>query len=93
MRTAVSRFEKFHGRRPDRLARIPFEQPKQLVYLGRGVAIEYESDKPDPRRKRSEKTSVYRHKLGAGVKIYCDPRGKMVLVLGGRFRVTDWMRD
>ena len=58
--------------------------------MGEGVAIEYRSDKNLPGKPRENR--VFCHKFGAGVKVYCDPKGKTVLIFGGRMKVTDWIR-
>lgn len=90
---AVNRFSKFHVKAPDKIksASVSINRwPKALVYLGRGIAVEYKSDKL---AHGERKTKHYRHDLGKGVKFYTDPDGKMLIVFGGKFRVTDWLRD
>lgn len=90
---AVSRFRKFHAKAPTKIVkesvRIP-GWPKALVFLGKGIAVEYRSDKL-AHGERVQK--LYRHKLGKKVNFYTDPDGKMLFVFGGNFRVTDWLRD
>lgn len=90
---AEERYKKFHGRKPERSYSLEVPFPKRMVFLGEGLAIEYESAKKLNSRDSSGKVRGYRHKFGSGVKIYTDPAGKCLYVLGGRFRVTDWMRD
>ncbi len=34
----------------------------------------------------------YTHKMGPGVQLLATPDGKAVVLIGGRFRVTDWLR-
>jgi hypothetical protein len=87
--SAVKRFKTFHKKAPNRIGSVDFRIPKALVYLGKGVAIEYLSDKfaLGSRRER-----LYRHKFGAGVKLYTCPQGRKLFVFGGRLRVTDWLR-
>lgn len=87
---AKSRAEKFHGRPGRVVSKTDFEVPTALVLMGEGVAIEYKSDKNLPGKPRASR--VYRHKFGAGVKVYCDPKGQTILVFGGRMKVTDWIR-
>lgn len=89
-KAAVKNFEKFHGRKVNKQTSFDFTAPKAVTFLGRGVAIEYASDKVLAGRPR--KNRVYRHKLGPGVKIYLHPNRKWLLISGGNFRVTDWMR-
>lgn len=65
--------------------------PNALTFLGDGAAIEYRSDKKLGDRPRAKR--LYRHKFGSGVKIFLHPNRKWILISGGKFRVTDWMRD
>jgi hypothetical protein len=86
VREAVKRFESFHGRPARKSQRV--EVPTfggVLVSLGRPVAVEYEATKHGERR------AIYRHKFGPGVRIATDPKGKAILIWGGRLRVTDWL--
>lgn len=87
---AATNFKKFHGRTPDKVTGVEFTMPKALTFLGKGLAIEYESDKPLNGKRRAR---VYRHKFSSGVRIYLHPNRRWILVSGGKFRVTDWMRD
>lgn len=87
---AKARAGKFHGRPGRVVSKTTFEVPTALVLMGEGVAIEYKSDKNLPGKPRASR--VYRHKFGAGVKVYCDPKGQTILVFGGRMKVTDWIR-
>lgn len=83
-------YEKFHGRPVQKVSAINFTMPKSLTFLGDGEAIEYVSDK---KLHGQHKKRLYRHKFGPGVKIYLHPNRKWILITGGKFRVTDWMRD
>lgn len=94
LRQATRRARRFHGRDPRAKGLVDIPYPKALVLLGVGVAIEYESDKVlNAGDRRTPRSRTYRHELGAGVKIYADPKGRTLFIKGGRFRVTDWMRD
>jgi hypothetical protein len=86
---SLRNFQKFHGRRPTKFTSIDFTMPRSLTYLGDAYAIEYESDK---KLKGVHRRRLYRHKTGPGVKIYLHPNGKSLIITGGKFRVTDWMR-
>jgi len=63
--------------------------PQSLIYLGNLYAIKYESTKALSGRHRLR---LYEHKTGPGVKIYLHPNGRTLIITGGKFRVTDWMR-
>jgi len=88
--SAIRRFKQFHGRNPNEISKINFTYPKSLVYLGEAVALEYKSDKLFGGK---HQVTCYRHKTGKGVKFYTDPQGKTLYVLGGKFKVTDWLRN
>lgn len=86
---AVKNFKRFHGRTPERTSGFSFTMPKSVTYLGDAYSIKYESTK---RLNGVHKLRLYEHKMGKGVKIYLHPDGKSLIVTGGKFRVTDWMR-
>lgn len=96
---ALKRFQGFHGRAPSKIRSVELPLPNdlrklELVYLGRAIAIEYESDKVMHKAdRRLPKSRTYRHEFGAGVEVYCDASGRVGIIRGGKFRVTDWMRD
>lgn len=94
-------FKKFHGRPPEKKTSIEFTMPQSLTFLGGGYSIKYESDKPLYRghgrtpsgRTPVRKKRLYEHQFGPGVKIYLHPNRRWLIIGGGKFRVTDWMRD
>lgn len=63
--------------------------PKSVTYLGTVYSIKYESTK---KLYGTHHKRLYEHKTGPGVKIYLHPNGKSLIITGGKFRVTDWMR-
>lgn len=89
VKKAVRNYARFHGRTPRKLGGIEFTMPKSLTYLGDLYSIKYESDK---KLAGTHKIRLYEHKTGPGVKIYLHPNGKSLIITGGKFRVTDWMR-
>ena len=87
---AVKTFRRFHARSPEKITSINLPSfPKEIVYLGDALSIAYRAknkmNSPKP-------NGGHEHKFGKGVKIYADPTGKCLYVLGGKFRVTDWLR-
>jgi hypothetical protein len=86
---AVKNYQKFHKRPPAKSAYVDFTPPKALTYLGNLLSISYQSTKGF---KRSFKPRGYKHDAGPGVKIYLHPNRRWLLIAGGRFHVTDWMR-
>lgn len=89
LKAAISNFKKFHGRSPKKLSGFEFTMPKSVTYLGDVYSIKYESTK---KLNGVHKNRLYEHKTGRGVKIYLHPNGKSLIITGGKFRVTDWMR-
>ncbi len=88
--SAVRKYEKFHGHAPSKVSEVEIPEIKALVYLGDIVAVEYRSDKM---AMGSRKSRVYRHLFKGGVKLYCDPSGRVGMIHGGKFIVTDWLRN
>ncbi len=89
LKKSVKAFKKFHGRAPDKINHVDFSPPKSLIYLGKVKAVEYESDK---KLHGTHKPRLFRHKCGSGVSLLAHPNGKWVLIHGGKFRVSDWLR-
>jgi hypothetical protein len=93
VKKGIKRFQKFHAKAPTKIVKESVRiagWPKALVFLGQGHAVEYKSDKL-AHGERVQK--LYRHKLGRAVNFYTDPDGQMLIIFGGKFRVTDWLRD
>lgn len=88
---AQKNFKKFHGKTSEKtfFLSIPDQALKNLTYLGKGYSVDYLSTK---KFKGTHKERHYTHKLGAGVKIYVTGDKKFLIIGGGNFRVTDWMR-
>jgi len=87
--SAIRNFRRFHGRDPRRRSHFNFTAPRTVTFLGTLYAIEYESAK---KLYGTHRLRLYRHKAGPGVKIYLHPNGRSLIITGGQFRVTDWMR-
>jgi hypothetical protein len=90
LKPEAKRYKNFHGHAPEKITRVNIPWPKALVYLGEGLAIEYRSDK---HAMGSRKARDYRHLFKKGVTIYTDKAGRTLFIKGGKFRVTDWLRD
>ena len=87
---AKALFRKFNARGCDKIGKIDLPSfPKNIVFLGDAISIVYRAkgkmNSPKP-------NGGHEHKFGKSVKIYADPSGKCLYVLGGKFRVTDWLR-
>lgn len=86
---AIKNFKRFHDRNPKKFGSFQFTMPLSVTYLGALHSIKYESTK---RLAGTHRLRLYEHRSGPGVKIYLHPNGKSLIITGGRFRVTDWMR-
>ena len=86
MKAALSMYHKFHGRQPRRITRKNFRVPEALICLGDAVDITYKCDKVNGGG--DGRVARYKHKFGRGDKLYVDPRGKQLYILGGRMRVN-----
>jgi hypothetical protein len=86
--SAADRYREFHGKNPRRQTGQRFHIPKQLVLLGKAVAIEYETDKlnggGDGRR------AVYRHEFETPAIVCMDETAhNQLYVIGSKIKVTD----
>lgn len=93
-RSAVKGFEKFHGHAVNRIRRLNLPAMKVLIRLGQAVAVEYSSNKPIGKLSATgrSRSRVYRHLFGPGVELFTDSTRRCLIVTGGKFRVTDWLR-
>lgn len=84
IRRAERLFRLFHASRPSRLIRATHTRriPDLLVDLGRLRGLIYVADRgPSGRR-------TYIHFMRSRPRLACDPAGRQLYVLGGRYRVT-----
>lgn len=90
--SARSRYEAFHGRRVREEKQVRFnfiESTDQLVFLGKAVAIEYESDKINGTPVGGEgDRAVYRHEFARGDILCTDKTGTQLYILGPKLRTT-----
>lgn len=84
-------FETFHGKEPTGLEEIGWTDPDYLVELGICEAVEYKCAKINGApSERAGKMTQYRHSmLRKGNKIYTNPEGTMLVILGPNLRVED----
>lgn len=81
-------FSRFHGKRPSKAELGGFYDPKSLIYLGRAVAIVYESDKLNGGG--DGKSAQYIHDFETPAALFMDERaGKQLYILGPKIKVTD----
>lgn len=82
------RYFEFHGRDAKRDRKAEFHVPKDLIVLGKAIAIEYECDKLHGGG--DGKKAVYRHKFETPVVLCMDERGRGQLYLvGKKLKVTE----
>lgn len=87
----MRKYREFHqGLSPDRVQRIRVQHPKSLVKLGTADRIDYTREEPGGPR-------PYFHQFGeeSGKKpiLASSPDGRELYILGGNFRVKDWIFD
>lgn len=85
------KYQEFHqGLLPDRIKRVKTQNPKTLVELGTADRIYYTREEPGGPRE-------YYHDFGedSGHRptLATDPKGKQLYILGGSFKVKDWIYD
>lgn len=86
MNQAYYMYHKFHGKPPRRVSRRRFAVPAALVCLGDAKEIVYKCSKRNGGG--DGRTALYVHRFGKGDKLYTDPQGKQLYILGGRMRVN-----
>lgn len=87
----AKKYQEFHqGLPPDRIKQVKVQNPKALVDLGTVDRIYYTREEPEGPRE-------YYHDFGedSGRKplLLTDPKGKELRIMGGSFRVKDWIID
>lgn len=81
-------YRNFWGKAPGPISRGGFHDPKELIYLGEAVAIEYRSNKKNGGG--DGKTAVYLHEFETPAKLYCDERGRgQLYIIGKKIVVTN----
>jgi hypothetical protein len=84
---SVKKYKAFHGHEPRFEEEIEFTVPKDLIILGKAVAIEYKTDKLNGGG--DGKMAVYRHKFDTPSYVCMDQTGKRQLyIIGNRLKVT-----
>ena len=84
----ASLFQAFHGHRAGKPKITEFHDPKSLVYLGKAVAIVYESDKKNGGG--DGRLNAFIHEFETPVGLYMDERAeKQLYLLGRALRVSD----
>lgn len=85
---ARDRYEQFHGHPSAKTGEADFHVPKNLVYLGKAIAIEYECDKLNGGGDGTK--AVYRHEFETSCIVCMDETAKRQLyILGNSLKVTD----
>jgi len=83
---AKKRYNDFHGRSVDRVKNVDFENPKQLVYLGRAVELTYESDKLNGGG--DGEITHFVHEFENEVIVATDEKGKQLYLIGDGLKIT-----
>jgi len=88
MPAGSKQYHRFHGHGVRWRKSWDFHQPRELVVLGKAVAIEYECDKLNGGG--DGKRAVYRHEFETPAYVCQDETGrKQLYILGNRVKVTE----
>ncbi len=86
----IKKYKEFNMRDPREIVEIPEVNFPVLVHIGQAEMIAYVSSKEG-------KETFYKHQFGEESEVYpelyTDPDGKVLIIVGGNFRVKDWIRD
>ncbi len=89
----IEKYKEFNFKEPEKVIEIDIPYLKEnviLVHLGKCDSIAYISDKEG-------KKITYEHEFGeeSGEKpeLYTTPRGDILIIYGGNFKVKDWIYD
>lgn len=83
-------FQKFNQRPAKSERTISFPStPKKITYLANAVSLMYRAD---GKMNSPRPYGLHEHKFGKAVKLYAHPSGECLYILGGKFRVNDWLR-
>lgn len=87
IKKSIKGFRKFHGKNPEKLNSIDFHIPKNLILLGKAVAIEYECTKLHGGG--NGKSNVFRHCFDDDTLLCMDEKAKHQLyIIGEDLKVT-----
>ncbi len=78
----IKSYEKFHGKRANKIVPSNFHVPKYLILLGDVVEIVYKCDKNNGGG--DGRDAEYFHKFKKGTKLYMDERSGKILYISGR---------
>jgi hypothetical protein len=82
------RYEEFHGRKLKKVRERAFHYPRNLIILGKAVAVEYECSKYNGGG--DGKRATYRHEFETPAYVCMDERGKkQIYIIGRNIRVTE----
>lgn len=85
---SLHKYEEFHGKRPKSVKTVNLHSPRELVTLGKAVAIEYLCDKYNGGG--DGKKAIYRHKFETPAILCMDETGKRQLyIIGKQIAVTE----
>ena len=80
-------YKDFQGHEAQGKIKIPFTNPRELIYLARPVSIVYESDKLNGGG--DGEPALYEHKFHKSDILATDPTGKQLFILGPNLKIDD----
>ena len=83
-------YETFHGKKAKTRKTVTIPDIKELVYLGRAVAVEYECTKKNGvKSSRSGKRNVFRHEMPKGNILSTDSTGRILIIRGPKLSIKE----
>lgn len=80
-------YERFHGRSPEKIDKVHFHDPQQLVRLGRAISIVYLSDKLNGGGDGTPTEFIHEHHKDTY--LYTDEKGKQLYLIGPKLKVDE----
>lgn len=82
LKRAYKLYSDFRERKPTRARRVPYKLPRAVASMGYLDALSYSTT-------HGKRAVRYQHKFHAGSKPLLCTDGKVLVIVGGRFHVTD----
>jgi len=85
---ALKKYKEFNNREPKEVKKVDVKLPDVWTLMGNITSISYESEKEGFK-------AIYEHKFDKKnpPQGYFDENGKMILIIGGKFKIKDWIYD
>ncbi len=89
---AAKQYRRFHRIGPRRVSKVWLAHPRRVMRIGRITRVSYVPDARSGKQDKKGSLINYYHDFGPGVSGFVSEDGKQLIITGGKFRVTDWLR-